>query len=273
MNGKELGLALRSGRRVYGTLIVSTSPRWVGAVGRSGLDFCFIDTEHIPIDRATLSWMCEAYRAVGLPPVVRIPEPDPYMACMALDGGACGILAPYVETVAQVTALRGATKLRPLKGQVLEGVLAGTRTLEPELAAYIERFNENHLLLVNIESVPAMESLGELLAVPGIDGVVIGPHDLSCSLGLPEQYAHPRFDGAVRRIIRQARDAGVGVGIHAHHEGCLEQEIEWSRAGANMILHSGDITLFSQTLGRDLAAMREALGEGEAESGQDAVIV
>jgi 4-hydroxy-2-oxoheptanedioate aldolase len=67
----------------------------------TGLDFVFIDTEHIPIDRVTLSWMCQAYRLADLAPMVRIPEPDAYQACMALDGGASGIVAPYVETAEQ----------------------------------------------------------------------------------------------------------------------------------------------------------------------------
>ena len=61
--------------RLYGTLIVSPSPHWVPVVAGLGLDFVFIDTEHIPIDREKLAWMCQTYRAVGLPPIVRIPAP------------------------------------------------------------------------------------------------------------------------------------------------------------------------------------------------------
>ncbi len=66
MTANELSTAMRSGQRVYGTLIVSTSPKWPEAVSGSGLDFVFIDTEHIPIGRETLSWMCRTYAAIGL---------------------------------------------------------------------------------------------------------------------------------------------------------------------------------------------------------------
>lgn len=111
---------LRQQDTVYGTCITSTSPKWVPAIAACGLDFVFIDTEHIPIDRATLSWMCNSYKLAGLPPLVRIPEPDPYQATMVIDGGACGVVAPYMETVEQVKALRGAVKLRPYKGQRLQ---------------------------------------------------------------------------------------------------------------------------------------------------------
>src|SRR6185369_5208339 len=103
---------------------------------------------------------------------------------------------------------------RPLKGRRLQEALRDPNTLEPELRRYLEARNEDTILIANIESVPAIESLDQLLAVPGLDAVLIGPHDLSCSLGIPEQYGHPRFDEAVRTIYRIAREHHVGAGIH-----------------------------------------------------------
>ena len=133
MTGKQLNEKLRKGEPLLGTLIVSPSPRWPQVVVGCGLDFVFIDTEHIAIDRHPLSWMCHTYAALGLPPIVRIPSPDPYEATKILDGGAVGVeLTPYVETADQVRALRGAVKLRPLKGEKLGGILQGG-SCEPEL--------------------------------------------------------------------------------------------------------------------------------------------
>ena len=132
MTGLEFNQALREGRRVYGTLLTSTSPRWVPLIAGLPLDFVFIDTEHIPIDRAQLSWMTWAYRYAGLAPMVRIPSPDPFAACQVLDGGACSIVAPYVENAAQVRDLVGAVKHRPLKGVTLAAALAAPATLSFE---------------------------------------------------------------------------------------------------------------------------------------------
>lgn len=261
MTGKEFKEALRSGKRVYGTMIVSPSPRWMDVVGQLGLDFVFIDTEHIAIDRHQLSWMCQGYVGKGLLPVVRIPAPDPYQACMALDGGAKGIVAPYIETVQQVQELRGAVKTRPLKGKKLSDYLYGTKDLEPELAAYIEKNNQHHILIINIESQPAIDNLDELVKVPGLDAVLIGPHDLSCNLGIPEQYEHPRFLKAVETIFTKARQAGIGAGIHVFFERCVEREIEWAKQGANLILHSGDINRFTQIVHNDILSLRKALGD------------
>jgi 2-keto-3-deoxy-L-rhamnonate aldolase RhmA len=261
MNGQELGRAMRAGQQVYGTLIVSPSPRWPRVVKQCGVDFVFIDTEHIAIDRAELSWMCQTYGALGLAPVVRIPSPDPNEATMVLDGGAAGVVAPYVETVEQVQALRGAVKYRPLKGEKLGHVLAGG-TCELELAAYIRQHCANNTLIVNIESAAALAALDEILKVPDLDAVLIGPHDLSCSLGVPEQYDHPKFREAVRTIFQKARAAGVGAGIHFSGE--LELSAAFLREGANFLIHSSDIQLFAKTFTEELAFLRQTVERSPA---------
>jgi 4-hydroxy-2-oxoheptanedioate aldolase len=267
MTPATLRQRLLAGETLFGTLIVSPSPRWPDAVRDCGLDFVFIDTEHIALDRAELSWMCQTYAAIGLPPLVRIPSPDPYAASMVLDGGAAGVIAPYVETVEQVQALRGAVKLRPIKGQKLRQMLDGAE-VEPELKSSPGDDTKSRLLIVNIESVPAVEALDEILAVPDLDAVLIGPYDLSCSLDVPEQWEHPRFLSACETILRKARAANVGAGIH--FGGTLEQQVRFLKLGANLIIHSADITLFQKHLRTELEAVKKAAGlyteSGEARS-------
>ena len=259
MNGREIIQTLHSGKRVYSSAMVSTSPLWPNLVKQAGIDFVFVDTEHTPIGRETLSWICQTYQASGLPPVVRIPCNDPFEACKALDAGAGGIIGPYVETAEQVRGLVGAVKYRPLKGRRLQEALRDPNTLEPELRDYLEKRNGDKILIANIESIPAMENLHEICSVQGLDSVLIGPHDLSCNLGIPEQYDHPRFDEAVRKIFRIAREHGVGAGIHFWLG--LEQEITWSKAGGNLVMHSSDLATFSRTLKNEVAQLRQALGE------------
>jgi 4-hydroxy-2-oxoheptanedioate aldolase len=110
------------------------SPLWPNLAKQSGIDFVFVDTEHIPLDRQTLSWICQTYQALGLPPVVRIPCNDPFEACKVLDAGAGGVIGPYVETSDQVRDLVGAVKLRPLKGRRLQEALRDPHSLEPGCA-------------------------------------------------------------------------------------------------------------------------------------------
>ena len=264
MNGREMREKLHNGEHVYGTMIVSESPKWPGAAASSGLDFAFIDTEHIAQDRTKLSWMCQLYAANGMVPVVRIPSPDPYEAAMVLDGGAQGVIAPYVETVDQVRALVGAVKYRPLKGKKLYDALNGVTPLEPEVAEYLAARNANSVAIVNIESRAAMDNLDDILAVEGLDAVLIGPNDLACNLGIPDQYFHPLFVAAVDEIITKAHKAGVGAGIHVFYGDSMEQEIRWAKMGANLVVHSIDISAFRNTLRTEFDIIKGAV-EGAAE--------
>ena len=273
MTGREIRASLREGRLVYSTAVVAVSPLWANALSQAGTDFVFIDSEHTPVDRETLAWTCRAYSAVNVPPVVRIPSPDPYEASRVLDGGAAGIIAPYIETADQVRTLTGVARYRPLKGDRLAAAVADADSLEPELRKYLADRNADTMLIANIESVPAIENLDDMLSVGGLDSVLIGPHDLSCSLGIPEQYTHPKFDEAVRTIFSKARKHGVGAGIHFWTD--MEQEITWSKAGGNLIMHSSDFALFSQGLKRELHELRTALGgsNGDVESSVESPIV
>jgi len=262
MDGNEFLNRLKKGKRLYGTAILSPSPLWPLAVKKAGADFVFIDTEHIPFDRTTLAEMCLVYKGYGLPPLVRIPSPEPHEAYKVLDGGASGVLAPYIESPEQVRELVGAVKLRPLKGERLKEALQNQDSLESKLKNYLRDWNKDNFLIINVESVPALERLEQILAEPGLDGVIIGPHDLSISLGLPGQYHNPRFEDVVRKIISKVREKGLGVGIH-FSEGA-ELQIKWAKAGANIIIHSSDIALFQQRLKGDITAIRSALREEDS---------
>ena len=180
---------------------------------------------------------------------------------MVLDGGAAGVIAPYVESAEQVQALRGAVKMRPVKGYKLQGMLAGD-PLEPKLDAYVRKGADDRLLIVNIESSPAIAALDDILAVPDLDGVLVGPHDLSCNLGLPEQYDHPDFLAACGTIFQKARAAGVGAGIHFW--GSIEQQTRMFRLGKEKREHADPQRryplLFQKHLRADLEAIRQAAG-------------
>lgn len=265
---ENLASKLANGKTVFGTCIVSSVPIWAKGIQGLGLDFVFIDTEHIPIDRTELTAMCSVYNAMGLSPIVRIPQPDPYLACMARDAGAVGILAPYVEQVGEVLQMVGATKYRPLKGERLSQVLVGTPALPTVLKEYLHEYNQGSLCLINIESVAAVDNLNTLLAVPGLDGVVIGPHDLSVNMGLPEAYDHPDFEKMVEQIIVMAREAGLAAGIHFPSD--PQRQVKWAKIGANIVLHSSDMFLFREKLRDDMAVIKRDLGKdtGPAEASQ-----
>jgi len=136
-----------------------------------------------------------------------------------------------------------------------------------ELKSYLEQYNHGNLCIANIESVPAVERLDDLLTVEGLDAVFIGPHDLSINMGLPEQYDHPDFIDMVKRIILKSRKYTLGVGVHFSLE--PERQAFWIKEGVNIVVHSSDMALFSQRLRADMALLRKAAGADTCSSTGD----
>lgn len=260
MTGAELREAMRNGQTVYGTMVTLVrGPRWGAIFGRLGFDYIIIDTEHSPYGREEVADLAATFRLSGITPIVRIPYPDGYQARMAIDGGAHGVLAPYVERPEEVRDVVAAARYRPLKGALLDQVRDEARFVNDETQNYLERgFNANSVVIVGIESTPAIERLDEILAVPGIDAIFIGPHDLTISLGIPEQYDHPRFQEAVRHIITTSQAQGIPAGGHWQQ---LEHVQHWQSQGSRFILYSSDGRALSEGYRRDLGMLKGATGE------------
>ncbi|MCL2508056.1 MAG: aldolase/citrate lyase family protein [Oscillospiraceae bacterium] len=263
MNQYELKQAFTGGRQVYGTLVASPSPKWAAEIRKAGLDFVFIDSEHMPLDPSARAWMCRCYREMNLAPIVRIPRCNAMEAFAAMEAGAAGVIAPYIETAEEVRILAGVLRYRPLKGERLKGVLDGTVTLTEKEREYFRNYNDGCLLLLNIESRHAVDHLDELLT-DEVDGVFIGPHDLSINLGIPEEYDHPEFELYVERIIAACRERGIGVGNH--NSGSLEKQISWAKKGMNITMWNSDVGRFVQAIGEDFDRVRKALGEESGEA-------
>ncbi len=268
MVGKDFRNALREGKKVYGTQISSTSPKMFDSVISLGLDFVFFCNEHVQYNPETLSWMCNAFKAAGVNPLVRILEPSPYLATQALDAGACTVLVPYVEEIEDVIALIGAVKYRPLKGKKLMRILHGEEKPSEELKQYLIHNNRNNSLVLNIESEKGVAMMNEYLAIqsldgPAVDGLMIGPHDLSTSYGMPENYFSKEFLALTEGIIKNARAKGVAVGGHTGYRDSLDLQLEWAKMGATMLLHCSDAFLFANQLNNDLNKIKKLLGTAE----------
>ncbi len=259
MNQSELKKAFTEGTQVFGTMISSPSPRWVSEITKVGVDFVFIDTEHMPIDRGTMAWMSQAYKAIGVAPVVRVSSPDPYKACEAFDAGAVGVVFPYVETVEEVKKLVGAAKYRPLKGERLQNVLDAKEVLSDKEANYLKTFNNGNLVILNIESKKAVDNLDALLSVEGVDAVLIGPHDLSINLGIPEEYDNPLFEEYVEKIINCCVKHKKGIGNHFSAD--MNKQIAWAKKGMNICMWNVDYIRFIQAMQQDFTKFRTEMGQ------------
>lgn len=154
---------------------------------------------------------------------------------------------------------------------MLQAALDGTITSEHDATmAAVAKQNAPLALVLNIESQAAIDNLDALLAVPGVDGLLIGPHDLTFNLGVPGDFEHPKFQAALRTIFSKARAAGVGAGIHQgkppNEPGCtVVDSARFLTEGCNVYVHSSDVSLFKTQLQSDLERIRpkrEANGGG-----------
>lgn len=252
MNGEQIREKLHRGERVYGTHVAGWSNALVPALlARAPLDFAFVCNEHMPVDRGETAALCQQFSGLGVSPIVRISHPCAAEAAMALDGGADGIVVPYVETVEEVRAIVGAVHYRPIKGRQLRDFLSGVRQPKPVTRDFLRRFNRHNYVIIGIESVAAYENLDALLAVEGVDGVFMGPHDLSVSLEEPENWSSPALHRLIDGTIARCRAAGVGVGVHLSAALFTDDQVSRMLSlGMNWILDGADVTLSMQSMKR-----------------------
>ena len=261
MKAADVLSTLRSGKPVFGAQIISTTPMVMPFLEKMDLDIVFLDLEHIPMDREITSWMCRAFTSAGIMPLMRPPKPDASLICQYLDAGAEGVVIPYIESPTQIRELVGAVRYRPLKGEYLERMLDGKYEMNERTKAFLNGnvWNCNpkdKMLLINIESRPGIDHLDEILSVPGIDGVMIGPQDLSISLGIPEDYASPIFDAAVREIAEKTRAHGLFCGIHFAQT--VEQAAHFiNDYGLQIYLEGNELVAFVRDVGARVSSIRE----------------
>jgi 4-hydroxy-2-oxoheptanedioate aldolase len=206
---KEL---LSSGKTAVGTIVQLPSAPVVEILAQAGFDWLVIDAEHGPIDIEKLHAMIRATGATPVTPVVRIASNVDWLTKHALDVGALGVMIPGVNSAAEAQAAVRAVRYPP----------QGIRGFGPTFAAlrwgvsgaeYVRQANEAVAAIVQIEHIDAVRRIDEILAVPGIDVALIGPYDLSGSMGLLGEVAHPEVQAAIGRVLAAARKANVPAGI------------------------------------------------------------
>ena len=175
----------------------------------AGLQWAFVDTEHGNFDLETVNDICRVANLVNLCPIVRVADFQYSLVARALDCGAGGIIFPRTEDPAQLEKAISWTVFPPagIRGY---GLAPNNADYEPlTFTQMIDHYNANLMRVVQIESVRAVEAIDEILSVPGFDTVMIGPADLSISLGVPGMMDHPKMVGTMETI----RDACIRHGI------------------------------------------------------------
>lgn len=269
MLGEQIRESLHNGQLTYGTHVCGLGNAVSASIlATAPLDFAFICTEHMPLDRSEQSIMCKFYSGRGISPIVRIPYPSAHHATMALDAGADGIVAPYVETVEQVREIVGAVRYRPIKGEMLRQFMTGVRKPTRKTREFLGRFNRHTYAIIGIESVAAYKNLDALIHEEGVDGVFVGPHDMTVSLEAPEEYDNPEFLRVIEDIILRCRAAHVGIGVHFSTAFPIETVQRFIGLGMNWVLDGADVALARMSLveRRELLCGKQAARSSAAQA-------
>lgn len=210
---RGLRRAMAAGRELLGTFCVIPSAEVVELIALSGLDFVIIDMEHGPFGLESVRDALVAARARGLWAVVRVPGPDGGAIGSVLDAGADGVLVPQVTSADTARTVVAAARFAP----------EGERGAHPWVRAsgygtlpdWFATANRAVAVLVMIEGAEGVAAVPEIVEVPGLDAIFLGPVDLSHSMGVPGRLDHPRVRGAMEDVAAKAAARELATAVFA----------------------------------------------------------
>jgi 4-hydroxy-2-oxoheptanedioate aldolase len=179
----------------------------------AGFDSLYIDLEHSSFSLDTTGQICLAALEVGIAPFVRVPAITPDYVSRVLDGGALGVIAPHVGSAEDARAVVAAAKFPPLGGRSNAGSLPHLQYRSLPAAEVYAALNDATMVVVQFESADALQRMQEIVAVDGVDLVLVGLNDLLADWGIPGQFDDPRVRDAYARIIAACRLRGKHAGV------------------------------------------------------------
>ena len=249
--------AWRDGKVTFGAWLSVPSAFSAEVMAHQGFDWLCVDMQHGVIDYQVAVTMLQAISATQTIPFVRVPWNEPGIIGKMLDAGAYGVIIPMVNSRDEAERAVGACRYAP----------TGYRSFGPTRAAYyagsdyFAHANDEIACIPMIETKAAVECLDDILSVPGIDAVYVGPADLSLTLGLPPGMWHDdaSFQQARTAIVEGCKRHGVTAGIHAS-AALAPKHVE---AGFQMITVSSDVGSIAAGAARDLRSVRETGASGQ----------
>jgi 4-hydroxy-2-oxoheptanedioate aldolase len=248
-----LGTHWEAGRTPLGAWMTLREPLLAEHAATIGYDFVCVDMQHGFSEFSDAATMFTAIARGGATPIARVPWNEPGLIGRVIDAGSLGVIIPMVNNADQARAAAAACKYAPI----------GARSFGPHVgrirygADYFSVANGMVSCLPMVETIEAVDNIDGILAVPGVDGVYLGPADLSVSVGLPPSMNadEPVIAGALARVLDACARHGKIAGIHAT-PATVEQR---QREGYRMLTVGGDIAAVLQALQANLTGAREAM--------------
>ena len=245
-NLEKLKNKIKNNVPIVGTHVSMSYPMIGEMLGLIGFDFVWIDMEHNPFSLEDVLGQIIAIEGAGAAPLVRIPSIDPIIVKRVLELVPAGIIFPNVRS-REEAELAVKSCLYPPKGIRGFGPGRASRYGLTDTARYIQDSETATWKIIQIEHIEALDHLDEILAVEGVDTIVIGPNDLSGSIGLLGQTDHPNVKKLMDRIAEKARLAGIPFGVSMGYNPLVIRE--WIERGVSWIGAGSDIGyMFQQAM-------------------------
>lgn len=230
---------LLAGDTLIGSWCALASPISTEILGLAGFDWLVLDGEHAPNDITTFVPQLMALKGSQSAAVVRPPCNEPVIIKRLLDIGFSNLLVPFVETQEEAQRAVASTRYPPAG---IRGVSVSHRSnMYGTLPDYNQQIDDNITVLVQIETQQAVDNIDAIAAVEGVDGIFVGPGDLSAALGYLGQPAHPEVLKVIKHIFERASAAGKPSGILAPVEADARRYLEW---GATFVAVGSDVGMF-----------------------------
>jgi 2-dehydro-3-deoxyglucarate aldolase len=240
-----------------GSWITLGHPAIAEIMAGAGFDWLVVDLEHSVIDLEVAGDLIRTIDLCGAAPLVRLTSNDRNQIKRVMDAGAHGIIVPMVNTPEEALRAVAATRYAPVGSR---GVgLARAQGYGANFQNYLKWQSEGPVIIVQIEHKDAVDELEAILKVPGIDGFIVGPYDLSCSMGIAGQFEQAEFVHTIKRIHEIGQQVGSLVGMHIV-EPDLQQLEQMARDGYNFIAYSVDIRLLDIGARQGIARIKEIQG-------------
>lgn len=241
---------LRSGELLVGPMVTLGSPEVAEILSGVGYDWLFVDAEHGPFEALQIQRVLQG-AGTAMPCLVRLPASSEVPIKKALDVGAAGIIAPMVNSAEQAGRVVRLSKYAPLGTR---GVgLGRAHGYGLTFQEYVDRANDELAVVVQAEHIQAVENIEAIVCVPGVDAVLVGPYDLSASLGRPGQVGHPEVTAAIARVTGACKEAGVPLGVFGVSAEAVRPYIE---DGYTLIVAGVDTLMLGHAAQEMLAAVR-----------------
>ena len=231
-------------------MVTLPSPAVAEILANAGFDWLFIDGEHGPLDAAEILAILQAVDH-RIPCIVRVPAADEVAIKRVLDLGAAGIIVPQVNTAEQARYVVNAARYAP-EGQRGVGI-ARAHAYGPKFQEYVQTANETTAVIVQAEHALAVDNIEAIIGVQGIDAVLIGPYDMSASLGKMGAIDDPAVTTAIDRVTTVCRNSGVALGYFGVTADAVEP---WVKRGYNLLVAGTDTLLLGTAANSTAKALR-----------------